>query len=131
MEDENTVAELLTGVAQDLHAIRRNVARLARESYRQDLLRIASTSQRQEIWRLADGSLNTEAIATKAAIPLRTVQYFIQEAEKAGLIETAKRGFPKRTSDYDEIPSEWKPYRMPASGRSSSNALPSLETTSQ
>lgn len=131
MEDENTVAELLVGVAQDLHAIRRNVARLARESYRQDLLRVASTSQRQEIWRLADGSLNTEAIAKKAAIPLRTVQYFIQEAEKAGLIETVKRGYPKRTSDFDEVPSEWKPYRKPASGIPSSEASPSLEVNSQ
>lgn len=84
---------------------------MARDSYRRDLEKIANTPARQEIWRLCDGNRSNEEIAKSIGITLRAVQYFVQDAEKKGLITMPKRGYPKRTDTFDEIPVEWKPYK--------------------
>jgi len=109
MEDQTV--ELLRRISEDIHAIRLLTTRLVRDSYRQDLERIASTPERQEIWRQCNGSLSTEEIAKRVGVSIRTIQYFLQEAEKARLVVFVKRGYPKRTDDYDVIPPEWKPYK--------------------
>lgn len=112
-EGQNT--ELLEKISDDIRAMRKNLARLARESYRQDLQRTASTPERQEIWRLCDGSLNTDEIARRVGVSSRSVQYFVQDAEKLSLLLIVKRGYPKRTDDFDVIPPEWKAYKKGAS----------------
>ena len=86
---------------------------MARDSYGQDLEKTANTPARQEIWRLCDGNLSNDEIAKKIGITLRAVQYFIQDAEKKGLITSQRRGYPKRPDNFDEIPVEWKPYKKP------------------
>jgi len=115
MQSENHTVELLARISNDIHAIRKNIIRLVRDSYRQDLERAASTPERQEMWRLFDGTISTEDIAKRVGVSARTVQYFVQDAEKVGLVKIAKRGFPKRTEDFDVIPSEWKSYKKPTS----------------
>lgn len=110
---EQPLIDLLKAISEDMHWIRIDMARLARDSYRQDLEKIANTSARQEIWRLCDGNLSNEEIAKRIGVTLRAVQYFVQEAEKKGLITMPKRGYPKRLDNFDEIPAEWKPYKKP------------------
>jgi len=105
------VVEILRRISVSLDAIREHTRRLARSSYKEDLEKIASTPQRQEMWRLCDGTLSTEDIARKIAVSTRTVQYFVEEAERMGLVRSYRRGYPKRNEDFDEIPSEWKSYR--------------------
>ena len=117
MSYEQQILELLKRISEDLQAIRRHTTRLVRESYRHDLELVASTSERQEMWRLCDGTLSNEEIAKKVGMSLRTVQYFVQEAEKKELVLSVKRGYPKRNEDYNEIPSEWKPYKRPVETR--------------
>lgn len=108
---EEPLIELLKVISEDTRRMRMDIARLARDSYRKDLDDIANTPARQEMWRLCDGSLSNEEIANKIKVTLRAVQYFVQDAEKKGLIITQRRGYPKRTDSFDEIPVEWKPYK--------------------
>jgi len=108
---EQDLIYFLKIISEDIHWIRRDIARLARGSYLQDLEKIANTPVRREIWRLCNGDFRTEEIAKKVDISARAVQYFIQDAEKKGLIITPKRGYPKRPDNFDEIPTEWKPYK--------------------
>lgn len=110
MQTEEEI-EILRRISASLDAIREHTRRLARSSYKEDLEKVASTPQRQEMWRLCDGTLRTEDIARKIGASIRTVQYFFEEAEKMGLIKSYRRGYPRRNEDFDEIPSEWKPYR--------------------
>lgn len=108
---EHDLANLLIVISEDLHWIRKDIARLARDSYRKDLDRVANTPVRQEIWRLCGGDLSTDEIAKKIGISSRAVQYFVQDADKLGLIITPKRGYPKRPDSFDVIPTEWKPFK--------------------
>jgi predicted DNA-binding protein (UPF0251 family) len=112
MQTEEAV-EILRRISTSLDAIREHTRRLARSSYKDDLEKVASTPQRQEMWRLCDGTLTTEDIARKIGVSTRTVQYFVEAAERTGLVKSHRRGYPKRNEDFDEIPSEWKPYRKP------------------
>ena len=107
----DALIELVKIMTEDIRRMRMDIARLARDSYRQDLEKIANTPARQEMWRLCDGALNNEEIAKKIGVTLRAVQYFVQDAEKKGLIFSQKRGYPKRTDSFDQIPVEWKPYK--------------------
>jgi len=112
MTDEQT-AELLKKISEDVHAIRLLTTRLVRDSYKKELERIANTPERKEIWRLCDGTLSTKEIAKEVGVSIRTVQYFLQEAEKERLVVFLKRGYPKRTDDFDVVPPEWKSYKRP------------------
>ena len=105
------MVEILRRIGVSLDAIREHTRRLARSSYKEDLEKIASTPQRQEMWRLCNGTVSTEDIARKIGVSTRTVQYFIEEAERVGLVKLYRRGYPKRNEEFDETPSEWKPYR--------------------
>lgn len=108
---EDALIELMKGMSEDIRRIRMDMARMARDSYLQDLERVANTPARQEMWRLCEGILSNEDIAKKIGVTLRAVQYFIQDAEKKGLIIAQRRGYPKRTDSFDEIPVEWKSYK--------------------
>jgi hypothetical protein len=108
---EDALIELMKVMSEDIRRIRMDMARMARDSYLQDLERVANTPARQEMWRLCDGILSNEDIAKKIGVTLRAVQYFVQDAEKKGLIIAQRRGYPKRTDSFDEIPVEWKPYK--------------------
>jgi predicted transcriptional regulator len=112
MTDQDLV-DLIKALSEDVRQIRSDMARLARDSYRQDLEKVANTPIRQEIWRLCDGDISSEEISKKIGVTLRTVQYFVQDAEKKGLIISQRRGYPKRNDSYDEVPAEWKPYKKP------------------
>ncbi|MEX2193025.1 MAG: winged helix-turn-helix domain-containing protein [Nitrosarchaeum sp.] len=108
---EDALIELVKIMGEDIRQIRKDMARMARDSYRQDLEKVANTPARQEIWRLCDGNISNEEIAKKIGVTSRTVQYFVLDAEKKGLITTPRRGYPKRTDSFDEIPVEWKTYK--------------------
>lgn len=111
--EEQPLIELMKIMTEDVRRMRMDIARLARDSYRQDLEKVTNTPARQEMWRLCDGTSNNEEIAKKIGVTLRAVQYFIQDAEKKGLVISQRRGYPKRTDSFDEIPVEWKPYKKP------------------
>lgn len=108
------VVEILRRISASLDSIREHTRRLARASFKEDLEKVASTPQRQEMWRLCNGTLSTEDIAGRIGVSTRTVQYFIEDAERTGLVKSYRRGYPKRNEDFDEIPSEWKPFKKSA-----------------
>jgi hypothetical protein len=110
---DEQMTELLNKISEDIHAIRLLTTRLVRDSYKKELERIANTPERREIWRLCDGTLSTREIAEEVGVAIRTVQYFLQEAEKEKLVVFLKRGYPKRTDDFDVVPPEWKSYKRP------------------
>ena len=110
MSQDNLI-DLVKTMSDDIYRMRKDISRLARQSYREDLKTLTHTSARQEMWRLADGTLSSEEIAKKIKVSVRAVQYFIQDAEKKGLIIFLKRGYPKRTDSFDEVPAEWKQYK--------------------
>jgi len=119
---ESDLVEVLKTMSEDIRWMRKDIARLARKSYREDLEKVANTPARQEIWRLCDGTFSSEEIAKKIGITTRSVQYFVQDAEKKGLITALKRGYPKRPDSFDEIPAEWKPFKK------SDEQKPSVDT---
>lgn len=112
---ESDLIPYLKTISEDIHWIRKDIARLARKSYLEDLEKVANTPARQEIWRQCDGSLSSDEIAKKIGITTRSVQYFVQDAEKKGLTTSLKRGYPIRTDSFDEIPVDWKPYKKSSS----------------
>lgn len=127
MTDEALI-DLAKTLVEDIRQIRLDTARLARGSYKEDLGKVANTPVRQEIWRLCDGTLSNEDIAKKIGVTLRAVQYFVQDAEKIGLVIVKRRGYPKRNESFDEVPSEWKPFKQqPAQ---STPAKPEVEENS-
>jgi len=107
MEDE--MVELLKKISEEISAIKRYARFQARDAISTTLNKVATTPERQQMWRLADGTRSNEEIATQIGVSLRSVQYFVQEAEDAGLIIVEKRGYPKRIEDI--IPPEWKPWK--------------------
>lgn len=66
---------------------------------------LASTSARKRMWTLCDGAIGTSEIAKKTQVNVRSVQYFLQEGTKAGLIGINRKGRPFRKFDW--VPSEW------------------------
>jgi DNA-binding transcriptional regulator LsrR (DeoR family) len=106
---EDEMAELLRRISENIVSIKRYCRFLARDAISTMLREVATTSERQQMWRLADGTLSNEQIANQIGVTLRSVQYFVQEAENAGLILIEKRGYPKRIDDV--VPSEWKAWK--------------------
>lgn len=103
---ENDVIRLINKIGDDLETIKRLLRIQGRPAASNLLDEIATTTERQQMWRLADGTLSNEQISEKVGVALRSVQYFMQEAENVGLIFMAKRGYPRRVEDI--IPSHWK-----------------------
>ncbi len=106
-EDENT--SLLRKIQEDLVEIKVYQRIGVRSAVEAILKSVASSPERQQMWRLADGTLSNDQIADRIGVALRTVQYFVEEAEKNDLITMAKRGYPKRVVDI--IPADWKPWK--------------------
>jgi transposase len=101
--------EVNEALAEELKEITRYLKVLSANAVMNLINKIATTPERQQMWRLADGSLSNEEIAKQIGVTLRTVQYFVQEAENTGLLVTEKRGYPKRIEDI--FPKEWKPWK--------------------
>jgi hypothetical protein len=106
---EDEVVNLLQKISEDISTMKNFVRFQAMESISTILRRIASTPERQQMWRLADSNRNNEEIARMIGVALRSVQYFTQEAQDAGLIVMKRRGYPSRVVDI--FPPEWKPWR--------------------
>lgn len=106
---EDEMIELLKKISDDIGEIKKFARFQARDAICTLLNKIAKTSERQQMWRLADGTLSNEQIADQIGVTVRSVQYFVQDAENERLIITEKRGYPKRAMDI--IPLEWKPWK--------------------
>ncbi len=107
---ENEMIDLLQKISEDIAEMKNLVKLQAMEAISTILRKIASTPERQQMWRLADGNRNNEEIARMIGVALRSVQYFVQEAQDAGLITVKRRGHPNRIVDI--FPSEWKSWRQ-------------------
>jgi hypothetical protein len=103
------VKDVLEKIREDLATIKVYQKFLAKDNIEATLNKVASTPDRQQMWRLADGTLSNDQIADKVGVTLRTVQYFVEDAEKAELLTTIKRGYPKRIVEL--VPAEWKPWK--------------------
>jgi hypothetical protein len=106
---ENEMINLLQKISEDI-AMVKNYAKIQTfEAMSAILRKIASTPERQQMWRLADGNNSNEEIASRIGVVLRSVQYFVQEAQDAGLIIMKRRGYPSRIMDI--FPSEWRTWK--------------------
>lgn len=106
---QNEITTLLQKISEDVAMMKSFVRLMVAEVSLTSLRKVASTSERQQMWRLADGNRSNEEIAKMVGVALRSVQYFVQDAQDAGLILMKKRGYPSRTLDV--FPSEWRPWK--------------------
>lgn len=120
-EDENT--PILRQIQENLDEIKLYQRIAVRSAVGNILKGVASSPERQQMWRLADGTLNNDQIAERVGVTLRTVQYFVEDAEKNDLLTKAKRGYPKRVVDI--IPADWKPWK------SKKTVVPAVQQPSQ
>lgn len=102
MYNEKVVME---EIREEITKIRTLLEFMARGNLKEELERVATTPGRRRIWALCNGSLSTQEIAEKIGRTQRMVQQFIKELGKLDLIETERRGYPKRRFDY--VPSDW------------------------
>lgn len=105
----NDVQDLLKRTNSLLESIRRVLEIQARPAILEEISKLASTPERRKIWILSDGSLKTEDIAARSGAKLRTVQAFVQECARAGLVISSKRGYPGRAMDL--VPEGWEELR--------------------
>jgi hypothetical protein len=108
-EENGDILRALKNISEDVKAIRTYALLQARLAIIALLGEIAKTPERQQIWRLCDGTRSTEQISSEIGISIRSVQYFIQDADQAGLLVIERRGYPKRIENV--IPSAWKAWR--------------------
>ena len=106
---KDEMVDLLKKISEDIGVIKRYARFQAMDAISIILGKVATTPERQQMWRLADGTLSNAQIANQIGVKLRTVQYFVQEAQNVGLIIMEKRGYPKRVENI--IPPEWKPWK--------------------
>jgi hypothetical protein len=66
---------------------------------------LASTPARKRMWLLCDGTRGTSEIAKDIDVNVRSVQYFIQEGTKGGLLGVNQKGQPYRKFDW--VSTEW------------------------
>ena len=98
--------DVIRRIDANLSAIKKLIEIQLRGAISEELEKIASTIERKKIWSLCDGTMNVSDIAKEVGISKRAVHYFIEDAQKAELIRTDKKGFPFRNLDW--IPPEWK-----------------------
>ena len=104
------MVDLLRKMNAEISSLKRYARFLARDAISTMLNKVATTPERQQMWRLSDGSHSNEEIAGQIGVSLRSVQYFVREAEDVGLIFTERRGYPRKVEDI--IPLEWKPWKQ-------------------
>ena len=100
--DANT---LLQSVIAKLDGIYRLLELQNRSLLEAEVRKVATTKERRKAWILSDGLRKNEEIARLCGSALRTIQLFVQEAVRNRLMDTSKRGYPKRL--YDAIPADW------------------------
>lgn len=96
---------ILQGIEARLEGIYRLIELQTRPQLEAAIQRLSTTKERRKTWILSDGQRRTEEISRLSGSALRTVQVFIQEAERVGLMDTSRRGYPRRR--FDVIPSDW------------------------
>jgi len=118
------VVSILRKMNSTLESLKRVLELDARPAIRSEIDKLASTPERRKMWILADGSLRTEEVAKKSGAKLRTVQIFIQECVRSGLVASEKRGYPHRAIDF--IPEDWDEVRQleKARGESEAESIP-------
>lgn len=109
MAVEDEMVSLLKKMAEDISVMKSYARFQARDAIMSVLNKVATTPERQQMWRLFDGTASNEAIAKIIGVTLRSVQYFVQDAEREGLVYAEKRGYPKRIEDV--FPIEWKAWK--------------------
>ena len=119
--DDEAIIEIL----KEIRELKRYMKVLSANAIMNLLNKVATTPERQQVWRLADGSKSNEEISKQIGVALRTVQYFVQEAENMGLMANEKRGYPKRVEDV--LPKEWKPWKPSKEKTTSSISEESVE----
>lgn len=100
--DTNT---LLQGVIAKLDGIYRLLELQNRSLLEAAVRKVATTKERRKAWILSDGQRKNEEIARLCGAALRTIQQFVQETDRNGLMDTSKRGYPRRR--FDVIPADW------------------------
>jgi len=106
---EDEMISLLQKISEDIAAMKSFAKLQAMGAISTILCKVASTPERQQMWRLADGNRSNEEVAGMVGVALRSVQYFVQEAQDAGLMVMKRRGYPSRIVDV--FPSEWKTWK--------------------
>ncbi len=101
MLSEDSIMALYDEVSK----IRQLLEMLSRSVLKEELDKAATTEERKRIWTLLNGARRTEEIAQLAGVSQRAVQVFVKDLERADLIITRKRGYPRRRFDY--VPSDW------------------------
>ena len=101
MPDEDSIMALYDEVLK----IRQLLEMLSRGVLREELEKTATTEQRRRIWTLLNGARRTEEVAHVVGVSQRAVQAFVSDLERADLIMTRRRGYPRRRFDY--TPSNW------------------------
>lgn len=96
---------ILQGIEARLEGIYRLIELQTRPQLEAAIQRLATTKERRKVWILSDGQRKTEEVSRLSGSALRTVQVFIQEADRAGLMDTNRRGYPRRR--FDVIPTGW------------------------
>src|SRR5207245_11007052 len=97
--DTNT---LLQNVIAKLDGIYRLLEIQNRSFLEAAVKKVATTKERRKAWILSDGQRKNEEIARLSGAALRTIQQFVLDADRNGLMDASKRGFPRRR--YDVIP---------------------------
>jgi hypothetical protein len=68
-----------------------------------ELIKLASTDDRKRMWILIDGNRMTKDISQRTGMAIRTVDLFLQQANKAGFIDNPPRKPPVKLINYTPI----------------------------
>ncbi len=96
---------ILQEMATRLDGIYRLIELQTRPQLEAAIQKLATTKERRKIWILSDGQRKTDEISRLGGSALRTVQVFVQEADRSNLMDTSRRGYPRRR--FDVIPLNW------------------------
>ena len=99
--------EAIIGLYDEVVKIRQLLEMIFRENLERELQGILTTRQRKVIWAMSDGFTETKTIAKKIGISQRSVQVVLKDLKEANLLDTLKRGYPKRR--FDHVPPKWIP----------------------
>lgn len=97
--------ELLKEIKEMLKSLKLLKELELRTSITNEIEKIASTVQRKKMWVLSNGIRSYDEIAKLVGVSSRAVQYFLEDGQKAGLVNIKSRGIPMRAIDW--IPPNW------------------------
>src|SRR4029077_13979666 len=93
-------------LVEEMVSIRRLVEILAKDALRTGLEAVATTDIRKKVYAMIDGSTNTEDIAKRSGLSIRSIQDVVKKLMELDLVTVPKRGFPKRRFDW--VPTDWR-----------------------